>query len=124
MLNITKTRGVPYFAYAYYNKQITFNALQGLKHSKDKRALPFFANGFEPPAKITWDNHLEDMQSQYPEGYEFKIDSLRVKYLMKTIMKLAKQHGSEIILYESPVLGGVLKEFERTEKKQFLLLRN
>jgi hypothetical protein len=110
-----KNTTVPYFAYAYYNKQITFNTLQGLKHKKDKRALPFFANGFEPPAKITWDNHLEDMQSQYPEGYEFKIDSLRVKYLMKTI-KLAKQYGSEIILYESPVLTESLKNLKNREE--------
>lgn len=110
-----KNTRFPYFAYAYYNKQITFNALQGLKHSKDKRALPFFANGFEPPAKITWDNHLEDMQSQYPQGYEFKIDSLRVKYLKK-IMELAKQHGSEVILYESPVLGESLKSLKNREE--------
>ncbi|MBK6834527.1 MAG: hypothetical protein IPG89_09720 [Bacteroidetes bacterium] len=106
---------IPYFAYAYYNKQITFNALQGLKHKKNKRALPFFANGFEPPAKITWDNHLEDMQLQYPQGYEFKIDSLRVKYLKKTI-ELAKQYGSEIILYESPVLTESLTNLKNREE--------
>lgn len=106
---------VPYFAYAYYNKQITFNAFQGLKHNKDKRALPFFENGFEPPAKITWDNHLEDMQSQYPQGFEFTIDSLRVKYLKKVIA-LAKQYGSEVILYESPVLTESLKSLKNREE--------
>lgn len=106
---------IPYFAYAYYNKQITFNALQGLKHKKDNRALPFFVNGFEPPAKITWDNHLEDMQSQYPQGYEFMIDSSRVKYLKKTIA-LAKQYGSKIILFESPVLSESLKSLKNREE--------
>jgi len=106
---------VPYFAYAYYNKQITFNALQGLKHKRDKRSLPFFSNGFEPPAKITWDNHLEDMQSQYPQGYEFKIDSLRVKYLNK-IIDLAKSYGSEIVLYESPILKESLSNLNNREE--------
>lgn len=106
---------IPYFAFAYYNKQITFNALQGLKHKRDSRILPFFGNGFEPPAKITWDNHLEDMQSQYPQGYEFKIDSLRIKYLRKTIA-LAKQCGSEIVLYESPVLTESLKNLKNRDE--------
>lgn len=106
---------IPYFAYAYYNKQVTFNAMQGLKHKRDKRLLPFFANGFEPPAKIIWDNHLEDMKAQYPEGYEFKIDSGRVKYL-KEIIKLAKTTGSKIVLYESPVLTESIGNLKNREE--------
>lgn len=106
---------IPYFAFAYYNKQITFNALQGYKHKLDNRNLPFFVNGFEPPAKIVWDNHLEDMKAQYPEGYEFKIDSGRVKYL-KEIIRLSKAKGSKIVLYESPVLTESLKSLKNREE--------
>lgn len=94
---------VPFIKYAFFNKQITFQVIQGLKHYYNKKNKPFFENGFEPPAKITWDNHLEDMQKQYPNGFEFKIDTMRLKYLKK-IIQLAKSKNIKTILYESPVL--------------------
>lgn len=113
--NYYKVNRFPFMKYAYYNKYITFNMLQGAKHKTEIQRLPFFVNGFEPPAKITWDNHLEDMQSQYPNGYKFKIDSLRVKYLNK-IIDLAKSHGSEMVLYESPVLKESLSSLSNREE--------
>jgi hypothetical protein len=102
---------IPFIRYAYFNKQITFQAMQGLKHFITKKEKPYFENGFEPPAKITWDNHLEDMQKQYPEGFEFKIDTLRIKYLKK-IISLAKSKNIKTILYESPVLNESLEHLK------------
>lgn len=95
---------IPLLNYAYYNKKITFNAIQGSKHKITNRQSPYFINGFEPPAKIVWDNHLEDMRDQYPNGYIFKIDNMRVKYLEKTI-QFAQSRGIKVVLYESPVLS-------------------
>ena len=106
---------LPFIRYAYFNKQITFQVIQGLKHFVLKKQTPFFENGFEPPAKITWDNHLEDMQKQYPNGFEFKVDSLRLKYLKK-IIQLAKSKKIKIILYESPVLAESLKHLKNREE--------
>jgi len=113
--NYFKSVKVPFLQYAYYNKLITFNSIQGYKHRRENKQEPFFKNGFEPPAKITWDNHLEDMKSQYPQGYLFKIDSLRVKYLNKTI-DLAKASGIKVILYESPVLTESLESLKNREQ--------
>ncbi len=111
---------IPFVRYAYFNKQITFQAIQGLKHFAIKKDKPYFENGFEPPAKIIWDNHLEDMQKQYPNGFEFKIDSLRIKYLKK-IIYLAQSKGIKTILYESPVLEESL-EYLKNRDEIILLL--
>jgi len=106
---------LPFIRFAYFNKQITFQTIQGLKHFFTKKEKPFFENGFEPPAKITWDNHLEDMQKQYPEGFEFKIDSIRMKYLKK-IIHFAKSKKIKTILYESPVLTESLNYLKNREE--------
>ncbi|MDP2386353.1 MAG: hypothetical protein Q8M29_08270 [Bacteroidota bacterium] len=94
---------IPYMRFAYYNSYTMFNAIQGCKHYYSDKAEAYYPSGFEPPAKIVWDNHLEDMQHQYPKGYTFSVDPLRIKYLGKTI-ELAQQKGTKVILYESPVL--------------------
>jgi hypothetical protein len=106
---------IPFMRFAYYNSRITFQVLQGYKHYFSGRAEAFYPNGFEPPAKIVWDNHLEDMQQQYPQGYRFVIDSLRVKYLEKTI-ELAKANNIKVLLYESPVLTESLKSTVNREE--------
>jgi hypothetical protein len=106
---------IPFIRYAYFNKQITFQALQGLKHFATKKDKPYFENGFEPPAKIVWDNHLEDMQKQYPNGFEFKIDPLRIKYLKK-IISLDKSKNIKTILYESPVLKESLEYLKNRDE--------
>ena len=94
---------IPFMKYAYYNQKQNFNALQGYKHLFTKRQLPYFPDGFEPPAKIAWDNHLESFIELYPKGYYFKWSYLREKYLRKTI-ELAQLHRVKVFLYESPVL--------------------
>jgi hypothetical protein len=106
---------IPYMRFAYYNSRITFEVLQGYKHYFSDRAEAFYPNGFEPPAKIVWDNHLEDMQKQYPNGYRFGIDNLRVKYLEKTI-ELAKANNIKVLLYESPVLAESLGNIVNREE--------
>jgi hypothetical protein len=98
---------LPFLKYAYYNSSVSFNVVQGIKHSFSAHSLPYFPNGFEPPAKITWDNHLEKFIDLYPKGYSFKWDKLREKYLRKNI-ELAQQYGIKVFLYESPVLKEAL----------------
>ncbi|HEY1040902.1 MAG TPA: hypothetical protein VGF30_15920 [Bacteroidia bacterium] len=109
-----KWMNIPFMRFAYYNTYTSFNAVQGCKHYFNNKTEAYFPNGFEPPAKITWDNHLEDMQHQYPKGYSFIIDSLRVKYLHKTI-ELAQSKGVKVILYESPVLKESLSNLKNRE---------
>ena len=94
---------VPFMNYAYYSRNINFDVLQGLKHYFTHRTLPYFADGYEPPIQIKWDNHLEEFIQLYPKGYHFKWNANREKYLRKTI-ELAQQHHIRVYLYESPVL--------------------
>jgi len=94
---------IPFMKYTYYNNKVNFAALQGLKHYFTDRKTPYHANGYEPPIIVIWTNHLEKFIKLYPNGYNFKWDKLREKYLCKTI-ELAKKYGIETYLYESPVL--------------------
>jgi len=98
--NLTK---IPFMRYAYYSHQTFFNVLQGWKHYLTKKTLPYYADGFEPPAKIVWDNHYENLKKKYPKGYSFTFDSLREKYLYKTLL-LCKEKHIKVIMYESPIL--------------------
>lgn len=93
----------PFVKYAYYSHQTFFNAIQGWKHYLTKKNLPYHANGFEPPVKMLWDNHYENLKRKYPKGYFFSWNSLREKYLYK-ILKLCKEKNIQVIMYESPIL--------------------
>jgi len=94
---------IPFMQYAYYSHQTFFNAMQGWKHYFTKKIVPYYADGFEPPAKIVWDNHYENLKKKYPRGYSFTLDSLREKYLYKTLL-LCKENHIQVLLYESPIL--------------------
>ena len=94
---------IPFMKYGYYSHQTFFNALQGWKHYLTKRSLPYYADGFEPPAKIVWDNHYENLKKKYPKGYSFTLDSLREKYLYKLLWLCKEQHIT-VVMYESPIL--------------------
>jgi hypothetical protein len=98
---------IPFMKYAYYNNKVNFEVLQGLKHYLTDRALPVFADGYEPPFEKKWDNHLEEFIQLYPHGYNFEWNMLREKYLRK-IIELAQQKGTNVFLYESPVLKEAL----------------
>jgi len=93
----------PFMKYGYYSHQTFFSALQGWKHYFTKKALPYYADGFEPPAKIIWDNHYENLKKKYPKGYSFTLDTLREKYLYK-LLWLCKEQLIEVVMYESPIL--------------------
>lgn len=99
---------IPFMKYAYYSSKINFEVLQGLKHYITGLTTPHFADGYEPPFEVKWDNHLEKFIKLYPEGYCFKWDPLREKYFRK-IMELAKSKGTEVYLFESPVLKEAIK---------------
>jgi len=113
--NYFKWRTIPFMKHAYYNNKINFNAVQGLKHYFTGRTIPHFKDGYEPPLQVKWDNHLEAFNKLYPEGYHFKWNTLREKYLRKTI-ELAQSKRIKVYLYESPVLKEALQfQPNRTE---------
>ncbi|MBA3706018.1 MAG: hypothetical protein H0W84_09005, partial [Bacteroidetes bacterium] len=105
--NYFKWIKIPFMKYAYYGNKINFDALQGLKHYFNNITLPHFADGYEPPFQVKWDNHLEEFIQLYPNCYNFKWNNLREKYLRKTI-ELAQQQNIQVYLYESPVLKEAL----------------
>jgi hypothetical protein len=94
---------IPFMRYGYYAHEVAFQALQGWKHYFTGKKAPYYADGFEPPAQILWDNHHENMKKLYPKGYSFEWDSLREKYFRK-IIDLCQSKDVDMILYESPIL--------------------
>jgi len=121
--NYYKWIQIPFMRHAYYNNKINFNVAQGLKHYFSNRSIPHFADGYEPPFQVKWDNHLEKFIKLYPDGYNFKWNKLREKYLRK-IIELAQAKNIEIYLYESPVLKEALQyqpnRNEMIEKIKFI----
>jgi hypothetical protein len=104
--NFYKWRWVPFMKYGYYSHQTFFMALQGWKHYFGKKQNPYYPDGFEPPAKIVWDNHYDNLKKLYPKGYTLTWSDSRQKYLEK-IIALCKERNIEIIFYESPILKEV-----------------
>lgn len=98
-----KWHSVPFMRYAYYNNRMNFEMIQGWKHFFTKRKTAYYEDGFEPPATRVWGNHAGEFAKLYEDNTIFTTDSLRVKYLLKTI-RLAKQYHIKTYLYESPVL--------------------
>ncbi|MBS1646585.1 MAG: hypothetical protein JST67_04535 [Bacteroidetes bacterium] len=94
---------IPLMRYVYYNHQTFFKALQGWKHYVTKKQKPYYPDGFEPPAKMVWDNHYEQLKKKYPQGYYFNWSPLRSEYLNK-ILYLCKEKNIRVLLYESPIL--------------------
>jgi hypothetical protein len=114
-INYGKWSKIPFMNYAYYNSKINFEVLQGIKHYWQQRQLPHFADGYEPPFNLVWDNHLEKFRKLYPKGYYFNWNSLREKYLLRCI-QLCKQNNIQLYLYESPVLAeAIIDQPNRTE---------
>ncbi|HWY37921.1 MAG TPA: hypothetical protein VNY73_05145 [Bacteroidia bacterium] len=97
---------VPFMKYGYYSHQAMFLALQGWKHYFSKKPQPYYPDGFEPPARIVWDNHYDNLKKLYPKGYTLSWSPLREKYLQK-IIDLCRQSRIEVTFYESPILKEV-----------------
>jgi hypothetical protein len=104
--NFYKWSWVPFMKSGYYSHQTFFMALQGWKHYFGKKQNPYYPDGFEPPAKIVWDNHYDNLKKLYPKGYTLTWSDSRQKYLEK-IIALCKERNIEIIFYESPILKEV-----------------
>jgi len=96
-------RYFPFVKYGYYSHQSCFTALQGWKHYLAGKEKPYYADGFEPPARMVWDNHHENLKKLYPKGYSFSWSALREKYLLE-ILRLCKEKKVRVLMYESPVL--------------------
>jgi len=94
---------VPFLKYGYYSHETFFTTMQGWKHYLSGKEKPYYPDGFEPPAKMVWDNHHENLKKAYPRGYSFSWSLLREKYLKK-ILSLCQERNINVILYESPIL--------------------
>ena len=112
---------IPFMRYAYYGKRITFSVIQGLKHYFQDRTTAYYPDGFEPPARRVWGNHQDSFSELYDRDVVFVKDSLREKYLARTI-RLAKEHGTEVYLYESPVLSEAIP-FQRNRTEMIALIK-
>lgn len=98
-----KVSRIPFMPYAYYSHESVFLALQGWKHYFENRQKPYYPDGFEPPAKMVWDNHHENLKKLYPNGYKFSWSKLRERYFSAILNDCVKS-GIPVILYESPIL--------------------
>lgn len=101
--NYYKLRHLPFLQYSYYAHESVFLALQGWKHYLTGKEKPYYPDGFEPPAKMVWDNHHDNLKKNYPKGYSFTWDPLREKYF-EAILDDCLKSGTKVILYESPIL--------------------
>ena len=95
---------IPFMKYGYYNNATNFDAIQGLKHFFTNKTTPYFQdNGYEPPFNPIKESDPNAFVQIYPDGFKFVWNTLREKYLRKTI-ELAQQHNIRVYLYESPLL--------------------
>jgi hypothetical protein len=108
--------------YAYYNNRMNFEMVQGWKHFFTGRKKAYYEDGFEPPATRVWGNHAGEFAKLYKDNTVFSIDSLRVKYFLKTI-GLAKQYKIKVYLYESPVLYEALA-FQPNRDKMIMFIED
>jgi hypothetical protein len=97
---------IPFMKYAYYGNFISFSVIQGMKHVFSDRTTPYFKDGFVPPHGIVWDGRMEDFKSRYPAGKLFNWNTKEIESL-KRIVDEAKQHGIQLIFYESPMLNEI-----------------
>jgi hypothetical protein len=97
---------IPFMKYAYYNDFVSFNFIQGIKHTLQKRDLPYFPNGYIPPHDIVWDGRLERFEQENPKGRRFNWNEEEVTHL-KSLLNLASHAGITTILYESPMLNEI-----------------
>ncbi len=93
-------------SYLPYTHQLLFSAIQGWKHFLSGKDAPYFPDGFEPPAKIIWDNHYSDLMHSYTKGYKFNWSPLRGHYL-EEILKLCGNLGIRVLCFESPIWKGI-----------------
>jgi hypothetical protein len=96
----------PFMKYAYYGDYVHFNCLQGIKHTLSGRETPYFPNGYVPPHDMVWDGRLERFAKQYPKGRVFKWNPEEIKHL-QSIVNQAALSGSQLVLYESPMLNEI-----------------
>lgn len=98
----------PFMRYGYYNNNINFNFLQGIKHFITGQKKPYFEDGFEPPFEI-WKNDKQDFVESYPANEDFKWSQGRASYLSK-IIETCLLHKVKLILFESPVYNESAKK--------------
>jgi hypothetical protein len=105
----------PLLRFTYFNRLLLFPAFQGLKHHWNDKTEPYFVNGYEPPIKMKWDNHYEELFKLYPGGVTFEWSTKREQDFLK-IVKLCNDENIELITYESPVLNSSKPgQFNRSE---------
>ncbi|MCX6182835.1 MAG: hypothetical protein NT150_13005 [Bacteroidetes bacterium] len=106
---------VPLLRYTYFGNQLTFPAIQGVKHWLTNKKEPYFKNGHQAhPSSRSLANPLHFVQlDEYgnkPEDAEnksFVWDAKREKYF-RLILQAAQDKGIKVVVYESPGYAGIL----------------
>lgn len=100
--NYHKYLWFPFMKYAYYNSNISFPILQGVKHYWNNKHLPYLIDGYDSPFKI-----IKEFKPRYKDLYRnqqgFKWSIKREKYLSK-IIKLCQHSKIQLVLFDPPSL--------------------
>ena len=94
---------LPLIRFTYFNRLLLFPSFQGWKHKMQGKTDPYFVNGYEPPVKMKWDNHYEELFKLYPSGVTFNWSKKRESDFLR-IVELCKEYDIDLITFESPIL--------------------
>ncbi len=112
--NYYKWTSIPFFNYSYYNDEIHFNAIQGVKYCYSNKHFPFLKKGNRP-----LDEQFDTIN--YTQSYilhpKFNWDIALEKYLLK-IIQLARKENIKVIFYESPLYCNDIKHLKN--RNEFL----
>lgn len=106
---------IPFMKYAFYNRFVNFNTVQGVSHFVKDKKKPYYDNGYIRLQNSEWDHYFERFARQYPNGKKFDWSMKEESYLRR-IISIAKERGITVIFYEPPVLGEILPYFRNKEE--------
>ena len=94
---------IPFMKYAYYNSQLNFNVLQGMKFYINNKNKPYNEDGFLPiKSPKTPSEKKKLFRPSVKFTTDYKWSEKQEKYLLK-IIQLAQSKNIKIIFYDSPM---------------------
>ena len=105
-----RVSAIPFMRYAFYNRYMHFNMVQGAKHYFTDREKPYYESGYARLRSEEWDNYFERFIKTFPDGRRFEW-SEKEEYYLKKLVQLAKTHGAKVIFFEPPILAEVRPYF-------------
>ncbi len=94
---------IPFMKYAYYNSQLNFNVIQGMKFYINNKNKPYNKDGFLPiKSPKTTKEKIKLFRPSVKFTTKYTWSKKQEKYLLK-IIQLAKSKNIKIIFYDSPM---------------------